>query len=57
MAHLLEQHVQGEAKEYLGALQVGANRLFSIVDDILDITKIESGEIKIFPKMVIYAKP
>ena len=52
MAHLLEQHVQGEAKEYLGALQVGANRLFSIVDDILDITKIESGEIKIFPKMV-----
>lgn len=52
MAHLMEPYVQGEAKELLGSLQIGANRLFTIVDDILDMTKIESGEIKVFPEMV-----
>ena len=52
MAHLMESHVEGEAEELLSNLQIGANRLLSIVDDILDISKIESGEIGISPDVV-----
>ncbi|MFK7827277.1 MAG: response regulator [Oligoflexales bacterium] len=52
MAHLMEPHVQGEAEDLLRSLQIGANRLFSIVDDILDMSKIESGELGISLEMV-----
>ena len=52
MSHLMDAYVEGEAQELLQSLKIGAERLFSIVDEILDISRIEAGKIEIFREMV-----
>lgn len=53
MASLLDPYVSStEGINLLNSLKIGADRLFSIVDDILDISKIESGTLELYPEMV-----
>jgi hypothetical protein len=42
---LLEKSPNPEQLRYLNAIQLSANNLMSIINDILDLTKIESGKI------------
>ncbi|HWB62910.1 MAG TPA: ATP-binding protein [Chitinophagales bacterium] len=43
---MLKQHFKGEARENLRALSFSANHLLSLINDILDLSKIESGKIE-----------
>jgi len=48
MSHLLKQSdLDGEQKENLSILMFSANNLLSIINDILDLSKIESGKIEL----------
>ena len=42
---LLEKDPNSEQLKYLNAIQLSANNLMSIINDILDLTKIEAGKI------------
>ena len=39
-------------KEYLGKIQVSSNHLLSLINDVLDMSRIESGKVKIVEKDV-----
>ncbi|MDX8408898.1 MAG: response regulator [Mariprofundales bacterium] len=50
MGELLEESaLTHEQREYVGILQSAGNGLLRIINDILDISKIESGEMKLDP--------
>ncbi len=49
---LLEEKVEDEVqKEYIASIKMGVKRLLGIINNILDISKIESGELKLYPRM------
>jgi PAS domain S-box-containing protein len=41
-----------ERKQYLEIIQAGTNHLLSIISDIIDISKIEAGQVLLFPKPI-----
>ncbi|NVO22520.1 hybrid sensor histidine kinase/response regulator [Donghicola mangrovi] len=46
---LAEKHLDPESTEYVAALQDSAQSLLRIVNDILDLSKLEAGKLKIIP--------
>ena len=46
---LAAQHIENSSlvKEYLGKIQVSSNHLLSLINDVLDMSRIESGKVKI----------
>ncbi|MCG8608899.1 MAG: response regulator, partial [Pseudomonadales bacterium] len=46
---LLDTDLTGEQREYANAIQASADALLEIVNDILDISKIEAGKLEIDP--------
>lgn len=49
MAHLLRQHVDGEAAPRLQALETAARQLHTLMADILDFTRLEAGQLALTP--------
>ena len=51
---LAASHIENteQVKEYLGKIQVSSNHLLSLINDILDMSRIESGKVKIEEKEV-----
>ena len=47
---LLENTFSAEQKEFLEIIQISSDHLLNIINDILDLSKIEAGEIKIINK-------
>lgn len=43
----LDQALTGRQKEYLATLQASANALMTLIDDLLDVARIESGAIQL----------
>ncbi|MDP5170332.1 MAG: response regulator [Bacteroidia bacterium] len=43
---LLESHISGQQKEYLEAINAAGKTLLAVVNDILDLSKIEAGKIE-----------
>ncbi len=48
---LAEQELDDQSREYVGALQDTAQSLVRIVNDILDLSKLEAGKLKIVPNV------
>jgi len=47
MTHLaMETELTGEQKEFLGAVRISADNLLNLINDILDLSKIESGRLE-----------
>lgn len=42
---LLETHMDAEQREYLGAVRSSAESLLTIINDILDLSKVEAGKV------------
>lgn len=53
---LLEQKITQEQKEYLNLIETSGNNLMSILNDILEISKIEEGKLQLNPKAENFAK-
>ncbi len=51
---LLDKSPNSDQLRYLNAIQLSANNLMSIINDILDITKIESGKVMIEHKDYVF---
>ena len=45
MAQLLEMDLQGEQKEMAKIIKTSGDNLLTIIDDILDLSKIEAGKV------------
>ncbi|NIG57631.1 PAS domain-containing hybrid sensor histidine kinase/response regulator [Chitinophaga sp. Cy-1792] len=51
MAHLLEEtHLDAQQREYINLLKHSSGILLGIVSDILDISRIEAGELRVNPR-------
>lgn len=48
---LAEQHLNEEAQSYVTTMQDSAAQLLRIVDDILDLSKLEAGKLRITPSV------
>jgi PAS domain S-box-containing protein len=47
---LLDQDINEEQKEYLGLIQTSGKNLMTILNDVLEISKIEEGKLQLNPK-------
>ncbi|MCD4772533.1 MAG: response regulator [Bacteroidales bacterium] len=47
---MLENETTQEQKEYLNIIQISSEHLLNIINDILDLSRIEAGEIQIYNK-------
>ncbi len=56
-AELLDENedklVQGQRREFLGRLRAEAGRLLGLIEDILDLTRIESGKLALRPRAIV----
>jgi signal transduction histidine kinase/CheY-like chemotaxis protein/streptogramin lyase len=51
----LREEVSPELTEYLGSIKQAGRNLISIINDILDISKIESGKLEIIPAPYLFS--
>ena len=49
---LLDTGNEGKMKEYLGKIKASGNHLLSLINDILEMSRIESGKIELYPSVV-----
>ncbi len=51
----LRENINSQTREYVEGIQLSARNLLAIINDILDITKIESGKMELVPDNYFFA--
>lgn len=52
---VLKENLSGQVREYMNGIHLSARNLLAIINDILDITKIESGKMELIPDNYFFA--